>query len=144
MKKSQKSLFLFGIVILMFIGIILTNDINDIQNDTSIKEQNDRDSKEIFNEKRPLKLKTSNIKWFTAQLIFNEITEPSDEPDIAVDKWGNVHVAWRVANDNDIFYKRWNATIHNWTIAEVVTNGDVGAPAIEVDSYGNVLIVWSS
>ncbi|MBN2154381.1 MAG: fibronectin type III domain-containing protein, partial [Candidatus Lokiarchaeota archaeon] len=90
--------------------------------------------------------------WTATEVVSTESTAYSGEPSLAVDGSGNVHVAWRdltdydsSGSDNDIFYKRWNATTNAWTATEVVSPGSPdwsGHPSLVVDGSGNVHITW--
>ena len=92
--------------------------------------------------------------WTLTGVVSTESYEASNEPDIAIDNAGNVHVVWHdytddylgSGSDEDIFYKRWNATSKTWTITEVVSIGSTGASRvteIAVDSNGNAHVTWS-
>jgi len=90
--------------------------------------------------------------WTPTNVISTESTTQSYEPSLAVDNQGNVHVAWHdITNlnssgtDDDIFYKRWNATTGVWTNTEVVSTNsslDSTVTSIAVDIFGNIHIVW--
>jgi hypothetical protein len=93
--------------------------------------------------------------WTTTEVVSTESTENSRAPTIAVDGFGNVHVAWwdqtnysscKFGTENyDIFYKRWNATIGTWTTTEVVSTESTKnsfVPSLVVDSVGNAHVTW--
>ncbi|MFX0098301.1 MAG: PKD domain-containing protein, partial [Candidatus Hodarchaeota archaeon] len=90
--------------------------------------------------------------WMATEVVSTESTGDSRSPSIAVDGSGNVHVAWYdytnyngSGTDQDIFYKRWNATAVNWTATEVVSTESTGGssfPSIAVDGSGNVHVAW--
>ncbi|NVM29837.1 MAG: right-handed parallel beta-helix repeat-containing protein, partial [Candidatus Helarchaeota archaeon] len=75
-----------------------------------------------------------------------------ENPDIAVDNDGNVHVVWWDENEGfgdgpgyDIFYKCWNRTTGVWGSVEVVSleaTGNGYGPSMAVDPSGNVHVVW--
>ncbi len=79
-------------------------------------------------------------------------TDDCYDPAIAVDPEGNIHVVWEDENEilepynnNDIYYKCWNATTRAWgALALVSTESTTAAmnPAIATDSLGNVHVVW--
>ncbi|MHA1219824.1 MAG: hypothetical protein ACTSO5_14260 [Candidatus Heimdallarchaeaceae archaeon] len=95
----------------------------------------------------------STSSWATTEVVSTESTSDSVFPSLAVDSAGNVHIAWYdysiyggSGGDNDIFYKRWNASSSSWTTTEVVsTESTAGSeePSLAVDSAGNVHIAWS-
>ena len=90
--------------------------------------------------------------WTTTEKISTESTGESNDPTIAVDDTGNVHVAWEEYTDYggsgidlDIFYKLWNATSSTWTTTEVVSTESTvesNDPTIAVDGAGNVHVAW--
>ncbi|MFX1393805.1 MAG: hypothetical protein ACFFAH_09550 [Promethearchaeota archaeon] len=93
--------------------------------------------------------------WTTTEVVSTESTGISitrSHRSIAVDGSGNAHVAWHdntdydsSGGDNDIFYKRWNATTGEWTTTEVVSTestDDSYQPSIALDSSGNAHVVW--
>lgn len=86
--------------------------------------------------------------WTTTEIVSAGSTLNSYNPTIATDSVGNVHVAWEEFSDNDIFYRRWNATSSTWTMIEVVSTGNgwnVLHPMIveiTMDDIGNVHLVW--
>jgi len=97
-------------------------------------------------------LKISAWNWTTIEVVSTESTDNSFFPSIAVDRSGNVHIAWYdytdyggSGTDIDIFYKRWNATTAAWTTTEVVSTESTDNswfPTIAVDGSGNVYIAW--
>ena len=99
-------------------------------------------------------LNVTTNNWTLTGVVSTESNGASNEPDIAIDNAGNVHVVWHdytndylgSGADEDIFYKRWNATSKTWTITEVVSIGSTGASRvteIAVDSNGNAHVTWS-
>ncbi|MBA7683186.1 hypothetical protein ES703_91546 [subsurface metagenome] len=90
--------------------------------------------------------------WTMTEVVSTESTSHSGVPTIAADDSGNVHLAWYdktnyggSGTDEDIFYKRWNATTATWTTTEVVSTESTDtscSPTIAVDSSGNVHIAW--
>jgi hypothetical protein len=91
-------------------------------------------------------------EWDMTEVVSTESTSTSYNPAIAVDRTGNIHVAWYdytsyggSGSDRDIFYKYWNTATESWTITEVISTVSTGNsyyPAISIDSVGNVHIVW--
>ena len=91
--------------------------------------------------------------WTTTEFVSTESIYWTNHAFLVVDSAGNVHLAWNDATDyasagtdEDIFYKRWNATTFSWTAAEIVstesTNLSVQS-SIVVDVEGHVHIAWS-
>ncbi len=87
--------------------------------------------------------------WSIIELVSTNTTENSMWPDMTLDEFGNVHVVWEEWNSSgleyNIFYKMRNFTTGNWTkIEEVSTESSdfSEAPAISVDSSGNIHVVW--
>ncbi len=89
----------------------------------------------------------SSSSWTTTELVSTESTDRSRFPSLAVDIFGNVHIAWYDAEfDWDIFYKRWNASSSSWTTTELVSTESTAFsrfPSLAVDIFGNVHIAWS-
>ena len=88
--------------------------------------------------------------WTTTEVVSTESTSGSDNPSLAVDLSGNVHVAWDdwtnyggSGPDGDIFYKRYEVG-SGWTTTEVISGftGDSYYASLAVDSGGNVHIAW--
>ena len=94
---------------------------------------------------------TTNL-WSNVELLTTERLGEITPPEIAVDKAGHVHVVWSEeseygssGSDGDIFYKRWNVTVGNWTITEVISTKSVlysCQQAIITDHCGNVHLAW--
>ncbi|MCG3254558.1 MAG: hypothetical protein KAU62_00655 [Candidatus Heimdallarchaeota archaeon] len=85
--------------------------------------------------------------WTTTELVSTESTDGSFFPSLAVDSTGNVHIAWEdwSGTDEDIVYKRWDASTSSWTSTEVVSTESTGysyMPSLTTDSAGNVHITW--
>ena len=90
--------------------------------------------------------------WTMTEVVSTESTGDSEEPTLAADGSGNVHIAWQdytdysgSGSDYDIFYKRWNATTVTWTTTEVVSTESTSSsryPTLAADSSGNVHIAW--
>jgi len=89
----------------------------------------------------------STSTWITTEVVSTESTIVSNEPSLAVDAEGNVHIAWRkwTGTDFDIFYKRWDSSTSLWTISEVVSTESTGYsfhPSLAIDGAGNVHTTW--
>ncbi|MHA2309114.1 MAG: hypothetical protein ACXABJ_07545 [Candidatus Heimdallarchaeaceae archaeon] len=90
--------------------------------------------------------------WEPPELISIGSTEHSQNPSIAVDVGGNVHIVWddptpleSSGTDYDIFYRRWDASSSTWskiTVISDVSNTFSFSPSIATDHLGNVHIVW--
>ncbi len=109
---------------------------------------NDRD---IFYKKKDV---VTEI-WTTTEVISTESTGDSNTPDLTIDSFDNLHVAWSDGTDYggagigaDIFYKCMNKTLSSWTITEVVSTestsgGGSWYASIDVDSDQNIHIAWN-
>ncbi len=90
--------------------------------------------------------------WSPIELISTESQGNTFPPRIAADLAGHLHVVWyedgtynNSGSDEDIIYKRRNATTGNWTIAEVVSvesGWNSLRPAIITDYRNNCHVVW--
>ena len=90
--------------------------------------------------------------WTTTEIVSTESTLGSENPSLAIDLAGDLHVAWYdntdysgAGLDGDIFYKRWDDSISTWTTTEIVTtegSGDSFWPSLAVDTSGNMHITW--
>ena len=91
--------------------------------------------------------------WTTTEVVTTENAGHSYDPSLVADAEGNLHIAWRDMTDyagcgidDDIFYKRWDASSSLWTTTEVVSTESTGVsqnPSLDVDSVGNVHIAWN-
>lgn len=67
-------------------------------------------------------------------------------PEIAVDKFGKVHISWSEAYDGTSgkIYYRMKASNHDWNHIEIISDENNGNrdQSIDVDSYGNVHFIW--
>ncbi|MHC1591999.1 MAG: fibronectin type III domain-containing protein, partial [Candidatus Helarchaeales archaeon] len=92
-------------------------------------------------------------EWNMTIVVSTESTEGSYSPVVAVDKIGNVHIAWTDetayggANPSyvDIFYKFLNASTGLWNLTQVLSNesnADADSPDITVDPDNNVHVTW--
>lgn len=89
-----------------------------------------------------------NWRWTNMEIVSSASAGSSSYPDIAVDLAGNVHVVWsdNSNGDYDIFYKKWVASTETWLTTETVSTistGDSTWPAVDVDSEGNIYVVWA-
>lgn len=76
---------------------------------------------------------------------------PASDPAVAIGSHGEIYAVWRAPrtwpNDGDIYFAIWEPGAASWTPGIRVNNDPVGfadqrAPAIAVDSDGNVHVVW--
>ena len=96
--------------------------------------------------------------WLNYTIISDDTTQwntgDSDEPAIAVDTTGNVHVVWQDLTsgwwetDSEIMYANYTVGV-GWSNATVISDdatlwntGNSFKPAIAVDGTGNVHVVW--
>jgi hypothetical protein len=89
-------------------------------------------------------------------VISTESINNSHNPSLAVDNYGNVHIAWQEESsygdsktDKDIFYKNWNASSGIWRgkfnktdIVSTESTGNSYLPSIAADESGNIHIAW--
>ncbi|MCE7747020.1 MAG: hypothetical protein GPJ51_01380 [Candidatus Heimdallarchaeota archaeon] len=92
--------------------------------------------------------------WTLTEVVSTESTANSWYPDIAVDLFGNIHIAWQditdyngCGTDIDVFYKRFTNATDSWTNTEVVTTlsndvFDKDFVTLDVDSSGNAHLAW--
>jgi len=82
--------------------------------------------------------------WSTTEVVTMGISYDCYSPTIAVDGFGNVHIAWEVdiSSNRHIGYNRWNASTAIWTWSEVIITSISFSPTIAVDGSGNVHIAW--
>ena len=83
--------------------------------------------------------------WTPIEVISLNSVESSSEPSIAADNLGNLHISW-IENDDEVFYKRWNATIKSWTPMEQIFNNlsvPAYSPSVATDPFNNLHIVWA-
>jgi len=136
-RKNQRRVIVS--TILLIVGIVLTQTLQGkAETNALIKRENRQGESTFF--------------WTTAILISNESTLRSLRPGIAVDTADNLHIIWQdmtdlggVGTDDDIFYKRWNATTEQWSATEVLSpSGTLGSsdPRITADEYGNIHLIW--
>ena len=90
--------------------------------------------------------------WHTIEVVSTESNSHSYFPSLAIDDIDNIHVVWEDFSDyknsgadRDIFYKRLDTLDNSWTVTEVVSrdsNLDSYEPSIDIDSSGNIHVVW--
>ncbi len=87
----------------------------------------------------------------STDIISLESSYSSEAPALAIDGSDNVHLAWRDGmvnfggEDDDIFWKVWNATLQEWSTPELVSIGcdhDSEMPRIAIDSTLTPHVVW--
>jgi hypothetical protein len=94
---------------------------------------------------------TTTAGWSLPQVVSAESTGDSENPSLAVDAAGTVHVAWHdftdyggAGADVDIFYKNWTAAA-GWSLPLVVSAESTGhsqSPSLAVDAAGAVHVAW--
>ena len=95
----------------------------------------------------------STSVWNATEVVSTESTSDSQYASLAVDSWGNVHIAWMdetdyagSGSDWDVFYKLWDSSSSAWNATEVVSTestSDSNFPSLAVDSLGSVHIAWN-
>ena len=77
------------------------------------------------------------LTWTSAQ---------SKNPAIAIDAWGNIHIAWQesTTGNTEIYYKKSTNGGTDWTANQPLTSnaGISECPAIAADSAGRLYVVW--
>jgi hypothetical protein len=85
--------------------------------------------------------------WMTSQRLTWNLGV-SRFPDIAADSSGNLHVVWydNTPGFAEIYYRKSTNGGATWMTSRRLTWSSYGSywPAIAVDAYGNVHVVWSS
>ncbi len=97
--------------------------------------------------------------WSNATCISDDYTgwnnDYSQDPDIAIDQDGNIHVVWREdtdgtwGTDQEIMYVNYTAA--GWSNATCISEyyesklniGDSANPSIAIDNIGNLHVVWN-
>ena len=89
----------------------------------------------------------SGVAWTTDKRI-TWTSDYSESAAIAVDSSENLHVVWcgSTPGNCEIFTKRARMWEWTWTTGRRLTwnSGDSWSPAIAVDSFGNLHVVWKS
>ena len=90
--------------------------------------------------------------WTTTEVVSVESTGDTYYPSLGVDSVGNVFLVWQdttnyagAGTDQDIFYRRRDASYSSWATTEVVsTESTVYSeyPSLTVDFAGNVHVAW--
>ncbi|MFX0061090.1 MAG: hypothetical protein ACFFC7_02810, partial [Candidatus Hermodarchaeota archaeon] len=91
--------------------------------------------------------------WTPTEVVSTESTSDSENPSLAIDEFGHVHVVWadytnytNAGTDRDIFYKRWNVTTSTWMTTEVVSTestSDSKNPSLAIGNNGALHVVWA-
>ncbi len=147
MKRNTFSLL--SLICLLFISsisiIILPTSELSIQNSAKYDDSIDRT------------LKTSS--WNNVTVISDDWTkwnnDESNDPKIAIDSKGNLHVVWEDktdgawGSDTEVMYANYTSA-NGWSNAIVISddwtnwnNGNSGEPSIAIDSQDNIHVVWS-
>jgi hypothetical protein len=90
--------------------------------------------------------------WSTIEVVSTESTADGNDPAIAVDPSGNVHIVWiditaldEPGVDSDIFYKMKDVSTGLWSTTEIASSSSIDysfQPDVAVDSSGNAYVVW--
>ena len=104
--------------------------------------------RDIFYKRR----KIDNHSWTITEIVSEGMTSDSKMPKIDVDIDGNAYIVWYdrttyggSGSDDDIFLRRWNASIDSWGVIELVSSGmDEGSlcPSIALDNFKNIHVSW--
>ncbi len=143
-KKRNSFLVLCILIVGLSVGSIIlgTSDISAIAD-----EKNNQLEVDLLQNQ----VKEGNI----TEVVSTESTSTSLDSSLAVDSAGNVHIVWMDNTDYlgagpeaDIFYKRWDSKLLDWTVTEVVsteteTQGGSFYPSLAVDSKCNVHVTWT-
>lgn len=86
--------------------------------------------------------------WMITEVISSGFDENSFDPVVKADALGNVHVVWdqNSAQQSDIFYRCWNASIKAWMTSLRISNesnANTHKPSIEIDPDNNIHVIWS-
>ncbi len=94
----------------------------------------------------------STSSWTTTEVVSTESYSNSGDPSLATDVAGNIHITWfddtdyaGSGIDQDIFYKRWEASTSIWTTTEVISTESTATSihsSLTTDATGIVHIVW--
>ncbi|NVM56069.1 MAG: hypothetical protein HWN66_20390, partial [Candidatus Helarchaeota archaeon] len=102
----------------------------------------------------PSEFETSVWGWTntTEEISISAIYGDSQYPVMVIDGSENLHIVWHdqtnysgAGTDFDIFYRRWNATIRNWTQIEVIStesNANSRYPSLTVEEGGSLHVAW--
>ncbi|MHA1200786.1 MAG: hypothetical protein ACTSQF_15810, partial [Candidatus Heimdallarchaeaceae archaeon] len=90
--------------------------------------------------------------WTTTEVVSTESTANSEDPSLALDSSGNIHIAWMDFTDYtssvsnwDVFYKKWDAIFSTWTTTQVLSTESTAQsiyPSLAIDSTDCVNVVW--
>ncbi|MFW9780355.1 MAG: hypothetical protein ACFFE8_16050 [Candidatus Heimdallarchaeota archaeon] len=90
--------------------------------------------------------------WTTTSVISDTSDWSSQWADIKADLQGNLHVVWNDADapfptvTQDVVYQRWDVNTGSWGEIELISpleNSSSITPRLDIDSDGNVHVVWS-
>jgi len=85
--------------------------------------------------------------WTTSQRLSVTPGDSQEEPAIAIDSSGNLHVVWydSTPGNFEIYYKKSADGGTTWTADQRLTenSGESRDPTIAIDSSNNIYIVWS-
>lgn len=96
----------------------------------------------------------STSSWSSTKLVSAGSTGMVFDINLVVDYECNPHISWKDStvdlndsgSDADVFYRKWDSTISNWSNLEVISvdsNDDSSRPQLAIGGEGTVHIVWS-
>ncbi|MHA1748246.1 MAG: ADP-ribosylation factor-like protein, partial [Promethearchaeota archaeon] len=87
-----------------------------------------------------------NILNHDTNLLTSKSNNNSKHVSQVMDIFGSLHVVWEEENsNNDIYYKKWNATSKIWGEAQKLNTESTGncyRPKISSDKLGNLYVMW--
>ena len=96
---------------------------------------------------------SSTSIWSITEVVSTESTDDSQNPSLAVDTFGTVHIAWldqtdidSSGTDHDIFYKMLDSSTSSWSLTEVASTDSTSGsfhPSLAVDVFDIVHIAWT-
>ncbi len=94
----------------------------------------------------------TSLEWSITEVVSTNSTDYSNFPSIALDSEGNVHLVWQdganyygSGDDDDIYYRSWNAMNDVWTNIQLVSIESTEhslSPSITIDNVGTIHVAW--
>jgi hypothetical protein len=91
--------------------------------------------------------------WMATEVLSNNSTSNSENPDITIDTQNSIHLVWsdptnytNSGPDYDLLYKKWDVSKSSWTSTDVVfreSYEDSYDPAIGMGLQDIVYVLWS-